>query len=134
LKLRGIGIATNRKPSVAACTTLKFGVIGYFMISNERPSPYGHQPRYQPHAPQPPRSFVQESTLKSGEIQIERNLFVMTGRENHQGRFLRITEVVGDKRNSIMIPAPGLMDFQKLVGEMLQASNEAPAKGKPAGT
>ena len=87
-----------------------------------------------PYAAQPPRPFVQENTLKSSEIQIERKAFHLTLRENHQGRFLRITEEVGDKRNSIMIPATGLMDFQKLVDEMLQASNEIPDKGKRAAT
>jgi len=46
------------------------------MISNERPSPYGRAPYGQPRAP------VQEDTLKSATIQIERKTFVFTLKEN----------------------------------------------------
>jgi hypothetical protein len=104
------------------------------MISNERPSPFGRQPYYQPHAAQPPRPVVQENTLKSGEIQIERKIFILTLRENHQGRFLRITEDVGGRRDAIIIPASGLKDFKKMLDEMVIASDEIPAKGKPSAT
>ena len=104
------------------------------MISNERPSPFGNQPYHQHYASQAPRPFVQEDTLKSGEIQIERKFFVLTLKENPRGRFLRISEEVGGKRNSIIIPAPGLKDFQKLINEMVQASDEIPAKSVPAAT
>ena len=104
------------------------------MISNERnwPSrqPY-RQPYHQPYAPQPPRPFVQEDTLKAGEIQIERKFFSFTLKENPRGRFLRITEEVGGKRQSIIIPATGLGDFQKLLAEMVKASDEIPAKNPP---
>ena len=46
------------------------------MISNERPSPYGHRP-YSP--PKPP---VNEETLRTDKIQIERKTFVFTLKEN----------------------------------------------------
>jgi hypothetical protein len=104
------------------------------MISNERPSPFGRQPYHQPYAAQSPRPFVQEDTLKSGEIQIERKFFVLTLKENPRGRFLRISEEVGGKRNAIIIPATGLKDFQKLIIEMVKASDEIPAKNAPAAT
>ena len=111
--------------------------IDAFMISNERPSPYGRQPYrqpyHQPYAQQPPRPFVQEDTLKAGEIQIERKFFVLTLKENPRGRFLRISEEVGSKRNSIIIPATGLNDFKKLLDEMVKASDEIPAKTETAG-
>ena len=102
------------------------------MISNERPSPFGNQPYHQHYASQAPRPFVQEDTLKTGEIQIERKFFVLTLKENPRGRFLRISEEVGGKRNSIIIPAPGLRDFQNLINEMVKASDEIPAKSVPA--
>ena len=91
--------------------------------------PY-QQPYGQP--PQAPRPFIQEDTLKSCEIQIERKFFVLTLKENPRGRFLRITEEVGGKRNTIIIPAPGLKDFQNLINEMVKASDEIPVKGSPA--
>src|SRR5271170_3271654 len=94
------------------------------MISNERPSPYGHQPR-QYGAPKPP---VNEDTLKSAEVQIERKMFVFTLKENPRGRFLRITEDVGGRRDTIIIPSTGLEDFKKLLDEMVKASAETPSK------
>lgn len=99
------------------------------MISNERPSPFGRRP-YQGHGggygqPKPP---VQEDTLKSEKIQIERKTFVFTLKENPRGRFLRITEDVGGRRDTIIIPSTGLEDFKKLVDEMVKASGEMPEK------
>jgi hypothetical protein len=95
------------------------------MISNER-SPYGS--RAYGYAPKPP---VNEDTLKTEKIQIERKTFILTLRENVRGRFLRITEDVGGRRDTIIIPAPGLEDFKKLLEEMVKASNETPPKTQP---
>jgi hypothetical protein len=92
------------------------------MISNERPSPYGRAPYGQPRPP------VNEDTLKSEKIQIERKTFVFTLKENPRGRFLRITEDVGGRRDTIIIPSTGLEDFKKLLEEMVKASNEIPTK------
>jgi hypothetical protein len=92
------------------------------MISNERPS-YGN--RDFGYVPKPP---VAEDTLKTEKIQVERKTFVFTLRENPRGRFLRITEDVGGRRDSVIIPAPGLEEFKKVVDEMVKASNEMPPK------
>jgi hypothetical protein len=90
------------------------------MISNERPSSYGSRPYG---SPKPP---VQEDTLRSEKIQIERKTFVFTLKENPRGRFLRITEDVGGRRDTIIIPAPGLEDFRKVLDDMVKASAETP--------
>ena len=55
-----------------------------------------------------PRPPVQEDTLKSGKVQIERKKFVIILKENPRGRLLRIIEDVGGRRDSIIIPATGL--------------------------
>jgi hypothetical protein len=94
------------------------------MISNERPSPYGHHHR--PYSA--PKLPVNEDTLKSDKVQIERKTFVFTLKENPRGRFLRITEDVGGRRDTIIVPAPGLEDFRKLLDEMVKASAEIPPK------
>jgi len=96
--------------------------MGIFMISNERPSPYGRSPYSQPKPP------VNEDTLHSGEVRIERKTFVFTLKENPRGRFLRITEDVGGRRDTIIIPSTGLEDFKKLLDEMLKVSQEIPEK------
>jgi hypothetical protein len=94
------------------------------MISNERPSPYGHGTR----SFGAPKPHVNENTLKSEKVQIERKTFVFTLKENPRGRFLRITEDVGGRRDTIIIPAPGLEDFKKLLDDMVKASAEIPVK------
>ncbi len=99
------------------------------MISNERPSPYGHRHYDAPYGqPKPP---VVEDTLKTGQVQIERKTLVLMLKENPRGRFLRITEEAVGHRNSIIIPAPGLEEFRKLLDEMVKASNEIPPKNAP---
>ncbi len=92
------------------------------MISNERPSPYGRAIYGQPRPP------VNEDMLRSERLQIERKSFVFTLKENIRGRFLRITEDVGGRRDTIIIPATGLEDFKKLLDEMVKAANEIPPK------
>ncbi|MGH7973492.1 MAG: PUR family DNA/RNA-binding protein [Limisphaerales bacterium] len=90
------------------------------MISNERSSPFGNRH----HGPPKPPS--NEETLRSEKIQIERKTFLLALKENPRGRFLRITEDVGGRRDTIIIPAPGLEDFKKVIDEMVKASSETP--------
>ena len=94
------------------------------MISNERSQPHGQRP----YGPKPP---VNEETLKTDKVQIERKTFVFALKENPRGRFLRITEDVGGRRDTIIIPAPGLEDFKRLVDEMVKTSGETPPKPSP---
>ena len=100
------------------------------MISNERPSPYGRRPYEGQVHEQTPRPFVQEDTLKNAEIQIERKFFTISLKENPRGRFLRITEDTGGKRNTIIVPTTGLTDFSRIVGEMVKAVETLPASAK----
>ena len=95
------------------------------MISNEPSSPSKNRPQMQP------RSLVQEDTLKSGEVQIERKNFFFRLKENPRGRFLRISEEAGGRSDSIIIPSTGLAEFQKLLNEMIKTSNELPPKNPP---
>jgi hypothetical protein len=94
------------------------------MISNDRPSPFGNR-HYSA-----PKQQVNEETLKSDKVQIERKTFLFALKENPRGRFLRITEDVGGRRDTIIIPAPGLEDFKKLLDDMVKASNEVPPKAE----
>lgn len=63
-----------------------------------------------------------ESVLLSDKLQIERKTFLFTLKENPRGRFLRITEDVGGRRDSIIIPATGLEDFVKTLKTVVKAS------------
>jgi hypothetical protein len=104
------------------------------MISNERPSPYGSRPHGdRPHGDRPsgpPKPPVNEDTLKSAKIQIERKTFILSLKENPRGRFLRITEDVGGRRDTVIIPAPGLEEFRKVLDEMLKVAAETPPKAE----
>ena len=56
---------------------------------------------------------------------------MFTLKENPRGRFLRITEDVGGRRDTIIIPAPGLEEFLKVLEEMVRASAENPSGENP---
>jgi hypothetical protein len=72
-----------------------------------------------------------EQTLKSERIQVERKTFLFSLRENPRGRFLRITEDVGGRRDAIIVPATGLGDFAKIIEEMSRISESSPAPQQP---
>lgn len=95
------------------------------MISNERPSPYGHKKFEHAH---PHKAHFNEETLKIEKVQIERKTFIFSLKENPKGRFLRITEDVGGHRDMIIIPASGLDDFKKVIELMAQISKEIPMR------
>jgi hypothetical protein len=70
---------------------------------------------------------VNEDTLHTEKIQIERKTFLFTLKENPRGRFLRITEDVNGRRDTIIIPAPGLEDFKRIVDEMVKVAASTPS-------
>ena len=94
------------------------------MISNERPSPPG-QSAYRDAGP---RAGAPEETLKTDKIQVERKTFVFALKENARGRFLRITEDVSGRRDTIIVPSTGLEDFRRVVDDMTRRSAENPPK------
>jgi len=102
------------------------------MISNERPSPYGSPyGSNRPYSSGPPKPRVDEDTLKTDKVQIERKTFIFTLKENPRGRFLRITEDVNGRRDNVIIPSTGLEDFKKILDEMVKANTEIPPKAAP---
>jgi hypothetical protein len=108
------------------------------MISNERPSPYGNRSHQSHghghghgghgHSHSGGQKQVVEDTLRTDKVQIERKTFVFTLKENPRGRFLRITEDVNGRRDTIIIPATGLEDFKRIFDDMTRASAETPPK------
>ena len=94
------------------------------MKPDEQPLPSGHNSTSAGNL----KPGVIEETLKTEKIQIERKSFVFALKENPRGRFLRITEDVGGRRDTIIIPAPGLDEFKKVLEGMVRVSGELPAK------
>ena len=62
-----------------------------------------------------------ESVLHSVKLQIERKTFQFMLKENPRGRFLRITEEVGGRHDSIIIPSTGLAEFAKTLSGVAKA-------------
>ena len=77
-----------------------------------------------------PRPAASEDTLKTEKLQIERKTFVFALKDNPRGRFLRITEDVGGRRDAIIIPATGLEEFRQMIADMARVSAETPAKSQ----
>lgn len=69
-----------------------------------------------------------EEVLKMERLQIERKAFIFALKENPRGRFLRVTEDVGGRRDSIIVPATGLEEFTRIINEMTRVAAESPAK------
>ncbi|HOW96400.1 MAG TPA: DNA-binding protein [Kiritimatiellia bacterium] len=62
-----------------------------------------------------------DTVLLSERIQIERKQFFFDLKENPRGRFLRITEEVGGRRDTIIIPSTGLDLFLTTVERAIEA-------------
>ena len=70
--------------------------------------------------------------LHSDKEQVERKQFFFDLKENPRGRFLRITEDVNGRRNSIVIPTVGLEDFRRIISDMIEHNSKLsppPASG-----
>lgn len=78
------------------------------------------------------RPHVEENTLRTEELKVERKLFLFALKENIRGRFLRITEDVGGRRDHIIVPAPGLKEFARVIRELAEWV-EAEGTGAPPG-
>ncbi|HMO05345.1 MAG TPA: DNA-binding protein [Kiritimatiellia bacterium] len=61
----------------------------------------------------------------SDRIQIERKQFFFDLKENPRGRFLRITEDVGGRRDTIIIPSTGLEQFLEVISRAIKVNQEA---------
>jgi hypothetical protein len=53
--------------------------------------------------------------LFSEQVQIERKIFSFDLKENPRGRFLKVTEDVGGRRDAIIIPATGLAQVREIL-------------------
>ena len=62
-----------------------------------------------PHAP-----------IASEKIAIERKIFFLDLKENNRGRFLKITEDVGGRRDTIMLPIEAAKDFLEALSRLVE--------------
>ncbi|NJL19368.1 MAG: DNA-binding protein [Bdellovibrionaceae bacterium] len=62
-----------------------------------------------------------EEELYSAKVQVERKLFFFDMRRNQRGTFLKITEDVNGRRDSIIIPATGLHDVRTVIDQIIDS-------------
>lgn len=60
-----------------------------------------------------------DTQLRTARLRVERKQFTFDLKENLQGTFLRITEEVSGRRNSIVIPASGLELLRDSLNEVI---------------
>jgi hypothetical protein len=66
-----------------------------------------------------------DNVLLTEKIQIERKQFFFDLKENPRGRFLRITEDVGGRRDTIIVPSTGLEEFRAVIQRAIEAEQHA---------
>lgn len=62
-----------------------------------------------PHAP-----------IASEKITIDRKIFFIDLKENNRGRFFKITEDVGGRRDTLMLPIEAATEFLEALGRLVE--------------
>ncbi|MGC3990698.1 MAG: DNA-binding protein [Chthoniobacteraceae bacterium] len=57
--------------------------------------------------------------LASEKIVVDRKVFYLDLRENARGRYLKITEDVAGRRDTILLPAEAFRDFVEAAGRLI---------------
>jgi len=89
------------------------------MCASERPTPPGRRPDQ-------PGPSGSEETIRTERLSVERKNFVFALKENQRGRFVRITEEVAGRRDTIIIPASGLGEFRQVLEQMIETAEATP--------
>ena len=58
--------------------------------------------------------------IASEKIVNDRKVFFLDLKENQRGRFLKITEDVGGRRDTIMLPAAAFHDFVEALARLIE--------------
>lgn len=65
-------------------------------------------------------------TLYEDTIHVERKALSLSLKQNSRGRFLRITEEVGGRRDAVVVPASGLEEFRNALERVIAADDANP--------
>ena len=58
--------------------------------------------------------------IASEKIVNERKIFFLDLKENQRGRFLKITEDIGGRRDTIMLPAEAFKEFREALERLIE--------------
>jgi len=62
--------------------------------------------------------------LASEKISVDRKMFFLDLKENNRGRFLKITEDVGGRRDTIMLPVAAFRDFADALERLIEIERD----------
>jgi hypothetical protein len=65
-------------------------------------------------------------SLQTLNIRVERKNFTFEVRENPRGRFLRITEEVNGRRDTVIVPLTGVEQFRDTLNEVCRFTKTLP--------
>ena len=57
--------------------------------------------------------------IATEKVTIDRKVFFLDLKENQRGRFLKITEDVGGRRDTIMVPSAAFRDFLEALARLV---------------
>lgn len=66
--------------------------------------------------------------LASEKVVIGRKTFFLDLKENTRGRFVQITEDVGGRRDRVMVPEDGFLEFGDALNRVLEAGKGLPPR------
>ena len=58
--------------------------------------------------------------IATEKVTIDRKVFFLDLKENQRGRFLKITEEVGGRRDTVMVPAAAFQDFLEAFARLVE--------------
>lgn len=66
--------------------------------------------------------------LGTEKFMVDRKIFYLDLKENQRGRFLKITEDVGGRRETIILPANGFWEFASAFARLVAIERTLPAE------
>lgn len=69
---------------------------------------------------QPFNDRMPSEPIASEKIQFERKVFFLDLKENQRGRFMKITEDVGGRRDTIMLPSGAFKEFLEALQRLVE--------------
>lgn len=73
-----------------------------------------------------------DRVLASEELAADRKLFAVALSENARGRFFKISEQVGSRRNILMLPLKSAREFLEALARLAEYEKTLPGKAAPS--
>lgn len=84
--------------------------------------------------PEAGEGVSEDIEIRRSTLQVEQKRIFLNLRENSRGRYLRIVELTGNNRSTIIVPSSGLLQFRSLLDEFIDDGALAPGQQMLSGT